>query len=58
MAPNEGPQSGQVLFTTVSHPELRTLGRKSIHTFLRERERYLLRIADANTSGGNVLQFL
>jgi len=42
------------LFTPVAHPELRRLGRKPIFNFLRERERYLLRIADANASGSSV----
>ena len=47
-------QGGQHLFTPISHPELRQLGQNNIHTFLREREIYLLRITDARNSGGTV----
>jgi hypothetical protein len=54
MAPSEVHQAGQLMFTPVTHPDLRTLGRKKIHLFLRERERYLLRIADASASGDTV----
>jgi len=53
MAP-PGPSVGQHLFTPVSHPELRRLGRKAVQTFIRERERYMLKIDDANASGANV----
>ncbi len=47
-------QVGQHLFTPVSHPQLRKLGRKNIRNFLRDRKQYLLRIADANASGSLV----
>jgi len=43
----EGPSS-QLLFTPISHTEPRKLGRKHIHTFLVERERYILRVKDAS----------
>lgn len=48
----EGPSS-QLLFTPISHTEPRKLGRKHIHTFLVERERYILRVKDAQSTGGN-----
>ncbi len=55
MAPPPPPSAGQHLFTPVSHPELRKLGRKNIHQFLRERERYLLKVTDAVSSGANII---
>ena len=55
MAPSQtDSNAGQHLFTPVSHPELHKLGRRHIHKFLRERERYLLRILDVNSSGGSL----
>lgn len=54
MAPPAPSVVGQHLFTPVSHPELRKLGRKSIHTFLQEREHYLLKVADTNISGASI----
>lgn len=42
------------MFTPISHPELRRLGRKNIHTFVRERARYLLRIQDVQASGSTI----
>eukprot|EP00171_Calliarthron_tuberculosum_P011307 IDg11307t1 len=42
------------LFTQVSHSELRKLGRNNLQTFLRERERYLLKVADANNSVASI----
>ena len=54
MAPNDGPTGGQHMFTLIPHPELNVLGSIEIHTFLCERERYLLRIKDANDSGNKI----
>ena len=54
MAPNDGPTGGHHTFTPISHPELTVLGSREIHTFLCERERYLLRIKDANDSGNKI----
>lgn len=54
MPPPATPLAGQALFTPISHPELRRLGRKNIHTFVRERARYLLRIQDVQTSGSTI----
>ena len=53
MAPS-GTTAGQPVFTPIAHPVLRRYGRKAIHTFIREREQYLLRIADATASGATV----
>lgn len=52
--PDRGPSSGHYLFTPLAHPILFKLGRKSIHTFLKERETYLLRMQDVKTSGGTI----
>ncbi len=46
--------TGQHLFNLVAHPQLKNIGRKSIHTFLPERELYLLPIADAQASGSSI----
>ena len=54
MAPSTGSAVGQSLFTPISHPQLRRLGRKNIHVFLRERENYLLCIADAQAIGSTI----
>lgn len=54
MVPRTPSSTGQHLFTPVSHPELHTLGRKNIHTFLRQRERYLLKVGDANAAGPTI----
>ena len=45
---------GQHLFTPIAHPELCRLGQKRIHAFLRERERYLLHINDAQATGSSI----
>ena len=50
----EGPKGGHHLSTPISHPELRQLGQKSIHLFLRERESFLLRVMDAQISGASL----
>lgn len=42
------------MFTPITHPELRKLGRKHLHNFIRERERYLLRLEDIKASGASV----
>lgn len=54
MVGHGGPSGGQPIFTPIVHPELRRLGRKNIHIFLRERERYILRLEDAQASGSSV----
>lgn len=54
MAQRGSCSSGQPLFTPVTHPELRRLGRKPVHIFLRDREKYLLRIKDAQDSGSSI----
>ena len=51
---SSSPTVGQHLFTPVSHPVLRRYGRKQIHTFVREREQYLLKIQEVNDSGGKI----
>ena len=43
----------QPLCTPISHPKLERLGQKFMHNFLREWERYLLCIQDANNFNGN-----
>lgn len=54
--PNGGPSlTGQHLFMPGSHPELRKLGQKAIYDFLCERERYILRIKDAQTIGRSIM---
>jgi len=49
-----GPSTGQPMFTPISHPELRKLGRNPIHNFLLARENYLLRVQDAVSSGSSI----
>ena len=44
---------GQPLFTPIAHPKLEQIGQKFIHTFLKEWERSLLCIQDANNAGEN-----
>lgn len=45
---------GQHMFTPITHPELRRLGRKTVHKFPREREQYLLRIAESQSAGSTI----
>ena len=52
---SKGPMAGQPLFTPISHPELKQLGQKYIHTFLREWDRYLLCIQDSCNSSGTTV---
>ena len=47
---NDRPD-GPPVFALTHHPELKTLGRKAIHNFLRERERYLPLVAEARSQG-------
>lgn len=49
-----GPSTGQPMFTPISHPELRKLGRNPIHNFLLARENYLLRVQDSMSSGSSI----
>ena len=46
-----GRAVGPPVFVPYQHPELKQLGRKTIHIFLRERERYLRRVQEAQSQG-------
>lgn len=54
MARSTGPTVGQSLFTPIPHLQLRKLGRKHIHLFLREKKNYDLSIADTQATGSTI----
>ena len=46
--------AGQPVFTPISHPRLTRYGRLDVYYFLKNREKYLLQIADACKSGAKI----